>query len=127
MIYNAHRSLCVEDSPGSGVALLRKCDLDSELQQWAWSDRGRLMCVASSRCLSARDAEPVRTEPCPGSEVASVELEWDCDRDRLISKNTLLLLAAHRGRLTLTRGAKHTKWRSLDEDDICQEKLSALF
>ncbi|KAM7406596.1 hypothetical protein PAMP_000966 [Pampus punctatissimus] len=123
LIHNTHRSLCLEDTEPAGEVLLKKCNLDSESQQWVWVDQSMLMCVASSRCLSAQHREPVRTQPCLDREVNAVGLMWDCDRDRLISRNTSMLLSIDGRRLTLSRGSRHSKWRSLDGGDICQEKL----
>ncbi|XP_070759648.1 uncharacterized protein [Enoplosus armatus] len=123
MIHNTQRSLCLGDSAATGEVLLKKCNLDSESQQWTWIDQGMLICVASSRCLSAIQGEPVRTRSCQGPEVDAVGLMWDCDRDRLISRNTSMLLSIDGRRLILAHDSKHSKWRSLDEGDICQEKL----
>lgn len=124
MIHNTHLSLCLEDSVASDRVLLRKCNLDSELQQWLWEGQGVLRCVGSSRCLSALGGQPVRTEPCPGLQDSDAGLLWDCDQDRLISLDTSLLLSAEGRRLTLSNRGKHSKWRSLDEGDICKDKLS---
>ncbi|XP_040886584.1 solute carrier family 51 subunit beta [Toxotes jaculatrix] len=123
MIYNTQHSLCLEDSAATGEVLLKKCNLDSEGQQWVWIAQGMLMCVASSRCLSAQHTEPVQTLSCQGTDVDTARLTWDCDRDRLISRNTSMLLSLDGQRLTLTYNSKHSKWRALDEGDICQEKL----
>ncbi|XP_038558000.1 solute carrier family 51 subunit beta isoform X2 [Micropterus salmoides] len=123
MIHNTQCSLCLEDSAATGEVLLKKCNLDSESQQWIWIDHGMLMCVTSSRCLSALQREPVQTRACQGPEVNDAALVWDCDRDRLISRNTSLLLSINGQRVILTHDSKHSKWRSLDEGDICQEKL----
>lgn len=124
MIHNTQRSLCLEDSAPAGAVQLMKCRLDSESQQWVWINHGMLMCVASSRCLSAQHTGPVLTRPCDGAEVDPVGLMWDCDKDRLISRNTSMLLSIEGRRLTLSQGGKHSRWRSLEEGDICQEKLS---
>ncbi|XP_051236019.1 solute carrier family 51 subunit beta [Dicentrarchus labrax] len=123
MIHNSQHSLCVEDSAATGVVLLKKCHLDSESQQWIWIDQGMLKCVASSRCLSAMQTEPLRTQACQGPNVDAARLMWDCDRDRLISRNTSMLLSIDGRHLILTHDSKHFKWRSLDKGDICQEKL----
>ncbi|XP_073320801.1 uncharacterized protein [Pagrus major] len=122
MIHNTKSSLCLEDS-AIGEVLLKKCNVDSESQQWTWIDQGMLMCVASSRCLLAVQREPLQTQSCQGPEVDAVELVWDCDRDRLISKNTSMLLSVDGRRLILAHDSKSSKWRSLDVGDICQEKL----
>ncbi|XP_037650800.1 solute carrier family 51 subunit beta [Sebastes umbrosus] len=123
MIHNTQCSLCLEESAAIGEVLLKSCNLDSQSQQWIWNDRGMLMCVVSSRCLSALQREPVRTRSCWGSEVDATGLIWDCDRGRLISRNTSMLLSVDGSRLILTHDSKESKWRSLDEGDICQEKL----
>ncbi|XP_039988743.1 solute carrier family 51 subunit beta isoform X2 [Xiphias gladius] len=123
MIHNTQRMLCLEDSAATGEVLLKKCNLDSEYQQWVWFAQGMLMCVASSRCLSAQQTDQVQTWSCQGSEVDVAGLMWDCNRDRLISRNTSMLLSLHGKHLILTYDSKYSKWRSLDEGDICQEKL----
>ncbi|GAA6227795.1 uncharacterized protein LOC108877839 [Lates japonicus] len=123
MIHNTHCSLCLEDSAATGEVLLKKCNLDSERQQWVWIAQGMLMGVASSMCLSAQQTKPVRTQSCQETEVDAAGLMWDCDRDRLISRNTSMLLSVDGQHLILTYNSKHSKWRSLDEGDICQEKL----
>ncbi|XP_035530922.1 uncharacterized protein LOC118337892 [Morone saxatilis] len=124
MIHNTQHSLCLEDSAATGEVLLKKCHLDSESQQWIWIDQGMLKCVASSRCLSAMQTEPLRTQACQGPKVDAARLMWDCDRDRLISRNTSMLLSIDGRHLILTHDSKLSKWRSLDKGDICQEKLS---
>ena len=124
MIHNTQRRLCLEDSPSTGEVLLKKCNLDSKCQQWVWIAQGMLMCLETSRCLSAQQTEPVQTWTCQGSEVDVSGLIWDCDRDRLISRNTSMLLSIDGHRLILTSNSKHSSWRSLDEGNICQEKLS---
>lgn len=123
MIYNTKNSLCLEDS-ATGEALLKKCNMDSESQQWTWIDQGMLMCVASSNCLLAVQRKPLQTQSCRSPEVVdAIEFVWDCDRDRLISKNTSMLLSVDGQHLILALDSKHSKWRSLDVGDICQEKL----
>ena len=124
MVHNMQRSLCLEETPATGEVLLKSCSLDSESQQWAWVDQGLLMCVPSSRCLSALQREPVHTGPCWGPGVDVRGLMWDCDRGRLISRNSSMLLSVDGGRLTLAHDSKHSKWKSLDEGDICHERLS---
>lgn len=123
MIHNTKCSLCLEDS-ASGEVLLRTCDLDSLLQQWVWLDQGMLMCIASSRCLSAQQTEAVRTQMCQGPGVEAAELTWDCDMDQLVSRNTSMLLSADGHRPILSHISKYSKWRSLDKGDICQDQLS---
>ncbi|XP_075325261.1 uncharacterized protein LOC142383029 [Odontesthes bonariensis] len=122
MIHNSQCSLCLEDSADTGEVLLKKCNLDSVSQQWLWINQGMLMCVASSRCLSSQ-SEPVQTRSCHGPDVDAAGLMWDCDSDRLISRNASLLLSVSHQRLILTKHSKHSKWRSLDEGDVCQERL----
>ncbi|XP_067452941.1 solute carrier family 51 subunit beta [Thunnus thynnus] len=123
LIHNTRRSLCLEDTAPAGEVLLKKCNLDSKSQQWVWVDQNMLMCVGSSRCLSAQHRKPIQTQSCHDPEVDAAGLMWDCDRDRLISRNTSMLLSIDGRRLTLSQDSKHSKWRSLDEGDICQEKL----
>lgn len=123
MIHNTQHCLCLEDSVDTGEVLLRKCNLDSESQQWIWIDQGMLMCVASSRCLSAQQGQLVRTQSCDELEVDVTGQVWDCDRDRLINRNTSMLLSVRGQHLILTQGSEQSKWRSLDEGDICQERL----
>lgn len=123
MIHNLHHSLCLEDS-AAGPVLLKTCSLDSESQQWIWVDQGLLMSLASSRCLSALQRDPVQTLRCPGPEADAAGFLWDCDRDRLISKNSSTLLSTDGRRLVLNQVAQNSKWRSLDAGDICQERLS---
>ncbi|XP_008296647.1 uncharacterized protein LOC103369654 [Stegastes partitus] len=123
MIHNTQHSLCLEDSVDTGEVLLRKCNLDSEFQQWIWINMGMLMCVASSRCLSAQHEKPVQTQSCQVEDVDVIGLMWDCDRDRLISRNTSMLLSVSGQHLILTQHSQQSKWRSLDEGDICHERL----
>ncbi|KAM8895102.1 uncharacterized protein AB9W97_011393 [Spinachia spinachia] len=123
MMHNTQSSLCLAESGATGEVLLKKCIVDSESQQWIWIDQSKLMCVESSRCLSAQQSQPLGTRPCLGSEVDGTGLLWDCDKGRLISKNTSMLLSADGWRLVLTHDSKLSKWKSLDVGDICQEKL----
>ncbi|XP_026149935.1 uncharacterized protein LOC113122661 [Mastacembelus armatus] len=121
MIHNIHWGLCLEED--TGEALLKECKVDSESQQWVWANQDMLMCVASSRCLSAHQKESFWTQSCRGTDVDSAGLMWYCDRGRLISRNTSLILSADGQRLILAYDSKYSKWKSLDEGDICQEKL----
>ncbi|XP_068587277.1 solute carrier family 51 subunit beta [Cebidichthys violaceus] len=123
MIHNTQSSLCLEESAATAEVLLKNCNLDSESQQWIWIDQDMLMCVESSRCLSGLQREPVQTRSCQGSEVDVTGLLWDCDRGRLINRNTSMLLSIDGRHLVLTHDSKLSKWKSLDEGDICQEKL----
>lgn len=107
--------------------MLKRCNLDSESQQWTWTEEGMLMCVASSRCLSASQDEPVKTLSCEGPGADSSGLVWDCDRNALISRSTSMLLTVDGQRLTFTHGGKNSKWKSLEKPDICQEKLEREF
>ncbi|XP_069003318.1 uncharacterized protein [Embiotoca jacksoni] len=123
MIHNNQHSLCLENPAGTAEVLLKQCNLDSASQQWMWINQGMLMCVASSRCLWAQHREPVRTQSCYGPQIDDVGLMWECDRDRLISRNTSMLLSVNGQHLVLSQHSKQSKWRSLDEGDICQERL----
>lgn len=124
MIHNTQHSLCLEDSAATGEVLLKTCNLDRESQQWLWINEAMLMCTASYRCLSAVQRAPLQTEDCLEPIMDATWLMWDCDRNRLISRNTSMLLSVDSGRLILTHDNKQSKWRSLNEGDICQEKLS---
>ena len=121
LIHNTQRSLCLEDTEPAGDVLLKECNLDSESQKWVWVDQSMLMSLATSRCLSAQQRESIQTRSC---DVDIAGLTWDCDRDRLISRNTSMMLSMKGRRLTLSQDSKNSKWKSLDEGDICQEKLS---
>ncbi|KAM9765706.1 uncharacterized protein ACNS7B_001771 isoform 2-T2 [Menidia menidia] len=123
MIHNSQRSLCLEDSVGTGEVLLKRCNLDSESQQWVWLGGDKLMCVASSRCLSSERSEPVQTQPCHGPDVDAAGSVWDCDNGRLISKSSAMFLSISGQQLILTKFSQDAKWKSLDEGDICQERL----
>lgn len=123
MIHNVHRSLCLEETAESGEVVARKCSLDSDSQQWIWEEQTRLVNMASSRCLSAHHVQPVRTQLCPGPGERAIFLEWDCDRDRLVSKNNSLMLSLSGRHLVLTDDGKNIKWKSLDKGNICEEKL----
>ncbi|CAI5689536.1 uncharacterized protein si:cabz01068815.1 isoform X2 [Oreochromis niloticus] len=123
MIHNTQHNLCLEDSADTGEVQLKKCNLDSEYQQWIWISRDMLMCVASSRCLSAQHKGPVHTQDCHGPEVDAAWLIWDCDRDQLISRKLSMLLSHNGQHAILVQHSKHPKWRSLDQGDICQERL----
>ncbi|KAG7235291.1 hypothetical protein INR49_002767 [Caranx melampygus] len=120
VIQNTQSTLCLEDSTATGEVLLKKCNLDSMNQQWVLTTQGKLMCVATSRCLSAQP-DPVQTLSCHIPE--SERLLWDCDRDRLISRSMTMLLSIDGQHVSPTDNSKQSKWRSLDEGDICQEKL----
>lgn len=126
-IYNTQHSLCLEEAAVTGQVVLKRCNLDSESQQWTWTDEGMLMCVASSRCLSASQNEPVKTLSCEGLGADSNGLIWDCDRNGLISRSTSMLLSVDGQRLTWTHGGKNSKWKSLEKADICQEKVERKF
>ncbi|XP_071257004.1 uncharacterized protein [Salvelinus alpinus] len=127
MIHNTLHSLCLEDFPKTGLVQLKKCNLDSVLQQWIWRDQSLLECVGTSRCLSAHHSHPVQTVPCEGVEDGGHRgdggLRWGCELNRLISQNSSLELSTDGKRLMLSHRSKQTKWRSLDEGDICQGRL----
>ncbi|XP_036819062.1 uncharacterized protein si:cabz01068815.1 isoform X1 [Oncorhynchus mykiss] len=127
MIHNTLHSLCLEDFPKTGLVQLNKCNLDSVLQQWIWRDQSLLESVGTSRCLSAHHSDPVQTVPCEGVEDGGHRgdggLRWGCELNRLISQNSSLELSTDGKRLMLSHRSKQTKWRSLDEGDICQERL----
>ncbi|XP_066502983.1 solute carrier family 51 subunit beta isoform X2 [Hoplias malabaricus] len=117
MIHNTVDSLCLED-PGAGV-YLRRCRVDSDLQQWVWKETRFLVNVETQRCLSAVHQDPVRTLECDGGD----HLQWQCESHRLISVNRSLELTVDRGTVTLSSSGKNNRWKSLDEGDICQDKL----
>lgn len=124
MISNTQHNLCLEDSAPMGEVLLRKCNVESESQQWIWIDQGMLMCAASFRCLSAIQRETPKTQPCRGPSADPAELMWDCDGDRLLSRNTSMPPSIDGQHLILKDSNKNPKWRSQDEGDICQKKFS---
>uniref|UniRef100_A0AAV2IYE9 Alkylated DNA repair protein AlkB homologue 8 N-terminal domain-containing protein n=1 Tax=Knipowitschia caucasica TaxID=637954 RepID=A0AAV2IYE9_KNICA len=115
LIHNLQRSLCLEEVSGSGEVVGRECSLDSDSQQWLWEDRTRLVNVQTSRCLSARHLQPVRTEACPeaGEQGLKGVLEWDCDRERLISRNNSLLLSLSGRKVLLTDDNKNVRHDSV--------------
>ncbi|XP_047437467.1 solute carrier family 51 subunit beta [Mugil cephalus] len=117
MIQNAHNNLCLEDSADTGKLMLNECSLDSDSQQWMWTDQGRLMCVGSSRCLWAQQRETPQTRSCHGQDDVAEGLMWDYDGETLISRNKTLLLSVRGQDLVLTRHVKRSKWRLLDEGD----------
>ncbi|KAM4744131.1 uncharacterized protein FYW61_000290 [Anableps anableps] len=119
MIHNTQYGLCLEESADTGQVLLKECNLDSQTQQWVWINQGMLMCVASSRCLSAQQNPSVQTQSCQDA----AELMWDCTSNRLTSRNTSLLLSTDGQHVILTNRLKHFEWKSLDEGDICQARL----
>ncbi|XP_062869183.1 solute carrier family 51 subunit beta [Trichomycterus rosablanca] len=121
LIHNSLENLCLEDSLSETAVHLQRCSVDSELQQWTWTDRWFLMNLHTHRCLSAFDTDLVRTVDCDGGD----ELRWGCENHRLVSLNRSLELGSLRDRLVLTNTGKNTRWKSLDEGDICQEKLRA--
>ncbi|XP_030649066.1 uncharacterized protein si:cabz01068815.1 [Chanos chanos] len=119
MIHNTIESLCLEDSGNSDGVQLKRCSLDSEFQQWSWINEWFLMNAGTQKCLSAFHTDPVKTVPCDGLD----SLQWQCRNHRLISQNRSLELSAERGQLTMSPRGKTTRWKSLDEGDICQDKL----
>lgn len=120
MIHNNVESLCLEDSLRDAGVQLKRCSVDSELQQWIWTERMFLMNVHTQRCLSAFPRNPIQTLDCNGED----DLQWQCMNHRLISLSNSLELGVHRGSLALINTGKSTTWKSLDQGDICQEKLS---
>lgn len=87
-------------------------------------DPGMLMSVASSKCLLAVQSKPLRTQDCEGEDVDPSLLMWECDKDRIISRNTSMLLSVDDQHLTLSHNNKYSKWKSLDTGDICSQRLS---
>lgn len=127
MIYNTQKNLCLHELGSTGEVLLKECGLDSESEQWIWTNEGMLMCVASSRCLLALPSQHLKTQSCGEPMLNPGGFIWDCSRDQLISRNTSMLLAVDGERLTFSHvSSKYSKWRSLDAGDICQQKLSKL-
>ncbi|TSL68167.1 Organic solute transporter subunit beta [Bagarius yarrelli] len=118
MIHNSFENLCLEDSLEGAEIQLKRCTVDSELQQWIWTERRYLMNVHTQRCLSAFPSDPIQTLECDGSPY----LQWQCMNHRLISLSHFLELGVQ-GRLALITTGKSTQWKSLDQGDICQEKL----
>lgn len=124
MLYNTQHSLCLHDGEATGEVSLKECNLGSESQQWIWMDPGMLVSVASSKCLMAVQTKPLRTQECEGEAVDPSLLMWECDKDRIISRNTSMLLSVDGQHLTLSHNNKYSKWKSLDTDDICSQRLS---
>lgn len=120
MIHNNMENLCLEDSLGDAGVQLKRCSVDAELQQWTWTERMFLMNVHTHRCLSALHSDLIQTLDCDGEDY----LQWECMNQRLISLSQSLELGVQRGRLALITTEKSTRWKSLDQGDICQEKLS---
>lgn len=120
MIYNAAESLCLQDSLRDARVDLGRCSVDSDLQQWLWIETWFLMNVGTRRCLSAHHNNPIQMVECDGGD----HLHWNCLNHRLISVNRSLELGTEGGKLVLTNSGKKTKWKSLDEGNICQDKLS---
>lgn len=126
-VYNAQHGLCLEETAATGQVVLRGCSLYSESQQWTWTEEGMLMSLASSRCLSASQNEPVRTDACEGHEADLSGQLWDCDRSRLISRSTAMQLSFEGQHLLLGHGGEGSKWTSVEKGDICREKLERKF
>ncbi|XP_076880986.1 uncharacterized protein LOC143528936 isoform X2 [Brachyhypopomus gauderio] len=120
MIYNTVEGLCIDDSHSDAIVQLKQCHLDSEYQNWAWEEGGVLANEATQRCLSALHTSPMRTVICDGAD----HIQWQCTNHQLVSLNRSLELTADSGRLTLDKGSKENKWKSLDGGDICQLKPS---
>ncbi|XP_063045671.1 solute carrier family 51 subunit beta [Engraulis encrasicolus] len=125
MIHNAADNLCLQDSStteGSPGVKLCRCNLDDDLQQWAWQDQRFLRNVGTQRCLSAFRERPLVMEACDGAE----HLAWGCEaQGGLLSLNRSLWLGAHKGRLRLLPAPEGlaTRWKSLDKYDVCQERV----
>ncbi|CAN9507326.1 unnamed protein product [Ophioblennius macclurei] len=119
-LHDTQLSLCLQDSSDS--VSVAPCDLRSESQQWVWTHHAMLMGVASSRCLWAAPGEPAQTRSCDPRDAHAAGLTWDCDRDHLISRNSSLLLSVVERQVTLAAD-KTSRWRSLDQGDVCQPKL----
>ncbi|KAI5629946.1 hypothetical protein C0J50_12645, partial [Silurus asotus] len=119
MIHNMLESLCLEDSFENAGVKLKRCSVDSELQQWVWKERMFLINVHTQRCLSAFHSDPIQTLDCDGQD----DLQWQCMNHRLISLSHSLELGVHSGSLVLTNTGKNTRWKSLDQGDLCHEKL----
>ncbi|KAJ8398357.1 hypothetical protein AAFF_G00429270 [Aldrovandia affinis] len=119
MVYHALHGLCLQDSRESDRVQVRRCDLDSDLQQWRWESHRFLVNEGTARCLSSQRADHVLTAACDGSD----RLWWDCDRHRLISHDSPLQLSTDGRSLFLSQDTKLSKWRSLGEATICQQNL----
>ncbi|KAG1959528.1 solute carrier family 51 subunit beta [Pimephales promelas] len=115
-IHNIKEDLCLEDS-AEGVEL-KRCNVDSVLQQWMWADHWFLMNTGTLRCLSSIHSDPVQTISCDSGQ----HIKWQCKAQQLISLKNALALSSERGNLKLNRG-EHNIWKSLDAADICQNKL----
>lgn len=124
MLYNTQHSLCLHGSRATDQVSLKKCDLNSDFQQWMWTDEGRLMCVASSKCLLATQSRTVQTQACEGLDVDPSALMWDCDKDRLMSRTTSMFLSTEGQQLTLSPSNRYSNWKSLDTNDFCGQSLS---
>ncbi|KAF6721050.1 Macrophage mannose receptor 1 [Oryzias melastigma] len=120
MIYSSEHSLCLQDS-GTREVQLERCSLDSEAQQWLWINQSMLMSAATSRCLYTQWSDRVQMQSCHGLDPAG--LEWDCYKGRLISRKTSLLLTASGQQVILSQEGKLSMWKSLDEEDFCEERL----
>ncbi|XP_064192731.1 solute carrier family 51 subunit beta isoform X1 [Anguilla rostrata] len=119
MIYNTIHGLCLQDSRGSDRVQLWRCDLDSHFQQWFWEDGRLLVNRGTARCLSSHQMNPVLTASCNGSE----GLWWHCRSNWLVSHSSSLKLTTDGKDLSLSHENKLSKWRSLEEGNICQESL----
>ncbi|KAG7327369.1 hypothetical protein KOW79_008975 [Hemibagrus wyckioides] len=119
MIHNNIENLCLEDSLEDAGVQLKRCSMDSELQQWIWTERMFLMNVHTQRCLSALQSDSIQTLECDGEKY----LQWQCMDHKLITMSHSLELGVERGSLALMNTGKSTRWKSLDQGDICQEKL----
>ncbi|KAG7468140.1 hypothetical protein MATL_G00139590 [Megalops atlanticus] len=117
MIHNTIHSLCLEDSRKNDSVLLKRCNLNSDLQQWFWEDQRFLVNKGTSRCLSSQQIDLISTISCDASKA----LWWHCHGYRLVSHNNSLELTTDGRHLFLSQKSKLSKWRSLGESSICQE------
>ncbi|XP_055040167.2 uncharacterized protein [Misgurnus anguillicaudatus] len=115
-VHSIKEGLCLEDS-FEGEVYLKKCNLDSDLQQWMWTDRWFLLNTGTMRCLSTVHSDSVQTVKCNSDE----HIKWHCKAQEIFSVKNSLSLSAEGGKLVLDVG-QH-RWTSLDADDICQDKL----
>ncbi|KAJ8340333.1 hypothetical protein SKAU_G00349660 [Synaphobranchus kaupii] len=119
MIYNTIHGLCLQDSSESNGVQLKHCNLNAHFQQWFWEDGRLLVNRGTARCLSSHQINPVLTAPCNASE----GLWWDCQSHWLVSHGSSLKLTTDGKGLFLSHENKLSKWRSLEEGNICQESL----
>ncbi|KAJ8247470.1 hypothetical protein GJAV_G00246810 [Gymnothorax javanicus] len=119
MIYNTMHGLCLQDSSDLTSVQLKRCNVDSRFQQWFWKDGRLLVNRGTAKCLSSDQISPVRTVPCNTSET----LWWHCHSHWLISHSNSLKLTTDGQSLFLAHEHKLSKWRSLEEGNICLESV----